>query len=1046
MLAGTMLGLLTINPAAAQDVEEAEAKADAAAATATVRYATDVRPILSDACFACHGPDEAARKADLRLDQKEEAFRDRGGYAAIVPGDPELSELIYRISTNDEFDRMPPESHGRQLTEEEIATITAWVEQGAVWEDHWAFRPLQKPEPPEVSNPDWPRNEIDRFILERLDAEGLSPAPEADRATLIRRLSLDLTGLPPTPEEVDAFRSDDSPDAYENLVDRLLDSPRYGEHQARYWLDAARYGDTHGLHLDNYREMWPYRDWVVDAFNRNLGYDRFIIEQLAGDLLPEPSLDQRIATGFNRAHVTTNEGGSIKEEVYVRNVVERVEGTGTAFLGLTIGCARCHDHKYDPITMEDFYGLFAYFNSLDGDPMDGNAKAHPPVVKVPSPEQKAELAKADERLARIRSQIAEAIQAVDYDPAQDADRGEYIQRRDYIWIDDALPPGAKVSNADSESTDWPFVSGPDHPVHTGERSHVRAAVGLSQHYFTEARNPLVVGEGDTLFTYVFLSPIDPPKAIMLQWNTGEWKHRAYWGENAIPYGEDGTTEKVAMGPLPTTGEWVRLEVPIKIVGLKPGDEITGWAFTQHGGTAHWDTAGLRTWTPQPGRTYESIAAWIRDQKLLGDDAKLPGDLKTLVDTPRSERSEQDWKRLRNYFVEHGYEATRPTFEPLHQELAEARDAKKAIEDAIPTTLVWKEREEPKPAFVLERGEYDQKGDPVERHVPDFLLPPDAEPPKDRLELAKWIASESNPLTSRVAVNRFWQQVFGTGLVKTSEDFGSQGDPPSHPDLLNWLAVQFIEDGWDVKRLMKRIVMSSTYRQSSRATPEKLKADPNNRLLARGPRFRLDAETIRDQALFVSGLLVETMGGPSVKPPQPEGLWYAVGYTSSNTARFEPHEGRDKVHRRSVYTFWKRTSPPPQLKIFDAPTRESCVMRRERTNTPLQALLLLNDPQYVEAARALAERVLRETGPGDEDRIAYLFRLCAARPPDSEERRVLLETLANVRATYEHDEDAARELIAVGEVPPDPALEPATLASWTMVANTVLNLDEVINKN
>ena len=1009
--------------------------------SSVIDYSRDIRPLLSDACFACHGPDGETLAADLRLDLKEGAFGDRGGYAAVVPGDPEASELVYRITTDDELDVMPPPDSGMELTPEQVALITGWVEQGAPWEDHWAFTAPVKSEPPAVDDPEWSVNPIDRFILARLQAEGLEPSPEAEPEVLVRRVTLDLTGLPPTPEAVDAYLIDERPDRFEQLVDRLLESPQYGEHMARYWLDAARYGDTHGLHLDNYREMWPYRDWVIDAFNRDLPYDEFVVEQLAGDLLPDPSRDQLIATGFNRAHVTTNEGGSITEEVAMRNVIERVDAAGTVFLGLTVGCARCHDHKFDPISARDYYSLSAFFNSLDGDPMDGNLEAPAPVIQVPTPEEEQERERLDAEVAKVRALIASAVDANEYDPSLDDDRGEYVRRTDHVWLDDALPPGGKPSAEDA----WRFVNAPEHPVFSGSASHVRTAEGQSQHYVKDATQGLRIGEGDTLFAYAFLDPLNPPKELMLQWNTGEWEHRAYWGENLIDYGADGTTERVAMGPLPTTGEWVRLDVPAARVGLEAGSNVNGWAFTQHGGTVHWDRAGLRTWTPQPGMTYESLASWVRDQKILGDKAEIPESLRAIVALEPSNRTDDQRDALRDYFVEHDYGAARSTFEPLHAELATAESAVKTLDEAIATTLVWKEKAEPEPAFILHRGEYDQKGEPVERSVPSFLPPLPEGSEADRLGLAHWLVDPSHPLTARVAVNRLWQQVFGVGLVKTSEDFGNQGEPPSHPKLLDWLAVQFRDDGWDVKTMMRRLVTSEAYRQTSRVTPESLVRDPKNRLLARGPRFRLDAETIRDQALAAGGLLVEEVGGPSVKPPQPKGLWEAVGYTSSNTAQFQADTGRDKVHRRSLYTFWKRTAPPPQMATFDAPSRESCTMRRERTNTPLQALVLLNDPQFVEAARALAERTLREAGSSTEDRLVRMFRIATARRPEAEELAALNRAIDEALDSFRDDPDGARALIDVGETAPDPSLEPAELAAWTILANIMLNLDEVIVK-
>ncbi len=846
-----------------------------------VDFNRQVLPILSDNCFACHGPDAKTRKAKLRLDTKEGAFGElRSGGFAVVPGKPAESALVERITAADDEERMPPPKSGKKLKPEQVELLRRWVAEGAVWKPHWAFVAPTRPTLPAVQDAGWVRNPIDRFVLARLEQEGLKPSPEADKVALLRRVTLDLTGLPPTPAEVDAFLADKSPDAYEKVVDRLLASSRYGEHRARYWLDAARYGDTHGLHLDNYREIWPYRDWVIKAFNANMPFDRFVVEQLAGDLLPGATLDQQVATGFNRCHVTTSEGGSIEEEVYVRNVVDRVDTTGTVLLGLSIGCARCHDHKFDPVTQKDYYSLFAFFNSLDGPALDGNAARPAPTVRVGSPEQLREWEAAKARVAAMRRAIETAVAEARYDPAADAKE----------------PAAGAVA----------------------------------------------------------------------------------------------------------------------------------------GGAAY------------AGKAFPTLATWLRAQRAAGVDG-LPRPVQALVRVPDSKRTTEQTRQLRDYFVEHAYANTRPLFERLHRNLREAEAAFDTIDKSLPATLVFREAKERKPAYVLKRGEYDKRGEQVDRATPAFLPPMLAGAPKDRLGFARWVVAAENPLTARVAVNRLWQQVFGTGIVKTAEDFGSQGEPPSHPELLDWLAVEFRESGWDVKRFLRLLVTSAAYRQSAAVTPEKLAKDRDNRLLSRGPRFRLDAEALRDQALFVSGLLVEKVGGPSVKPPQPAGLWEAVGYTGSNTYRFAADTGHEKVHRRSLYTFWKRTAPPPQMTVTDAPSREACVARRERTNTPLQALLLMNETQYVECARALAGRVLREGGGTDESRLTYLVRLATARTPDAEELTELTSALADFRATYRRDPGAAKKLIAVGETKPDPQLDPAELAAWTMLGNTVLNLDEVLNK-
>ncbi len=846
-----------------------QAAAPAAPSSAPIDFNRQVLPLLSEHCFACHGPDQNKRKAKLRLDTKDGAFgKLRDGGHAIVPGKLDQSEVIARISTEEPSQVMPPPGKGKKLSPDQVALLKRWVEQGAPWAVHWSYLPPRKPGVPAV-NDSWVRDPVDAFILARLRKEGLQLQPEASKTTLLRRITLDLTGLPPTPAEVDAFLADNSPNACEKVVDRLLQSPRFGEHWARMWLDAARYGDTHGLHLDNYREIWPYRDWVIKAFNRNLRFDQFIVEQLAGDLLPGATLDQTVATGFCRCHVTTSEGGSIEEEVYVRNVVDQVDTFGTVFLGMSVGCARCHDHKYDPITTKEYYQLFAFFNSIDGRALDGNAPRPPPVVRVGSAEQRAQLDRLQTRISEIKRKISDQL--------------------------------AQVKEVE--------------PGGTGEAA-----------------------------------------------------------------------------------------------GQKPAD---------------------------------SLAAWLK-QVQAKNGAGLPKPVGDALKVASAKRNKQQNQVLRDHFIEHVWSKSRPTFAPLHKELAAAEKELADLDKQVPACLVFKELPQPRPAYILKRGEYDQRGDPVQRGTPAFLPPLPADLPRNRLGLARWLVSRDHPLTARVAVNRLWQGLFGVGLVKTTEDFGVQGEGPSHPELLDFLAIQFQDEGWDVKRMLRRLVLSATYRQSSRVTPQAQALDPANRLLSRGPRYRLDAEMLRDQALFVSGLMVEKLGGPSVKPPQPYGLWEAVAYPTSNTARFTADTG-DKVHRRSLYTFWKRTAPPPQMSALDAPSRESCLVRRERTNTPLQALLLLNEPQFVEAARALAERAMQEGGPSVETRLRYLFKRAAGRAADKREVQELQSAYRDFLDRYNRDIQAARKLIAVGESKPDSKLNPSELAALTMIANLVFNLDEMLNK-
>ena len=1009
----------------------------ASAAEPTIDFDRDIRPILSDKCFACHGPDEAHREGGFRLDRKDSAFgKADSDETVIVPGKPELSELIARITTDDEDLRMPPSDSTKSLSKAQIDLLKRWIAEGASWKEHWSFIRPVKYELPAVSRKDWCRNPIDYFILQRLDAAGLKPGERASKETLIRRVTLDLTGLPPTMAEVDAFLNDSSTDAYEKVVDRLLKSQRYGEHMAKYWLDAARYGDTHGLHLDNYREMWPYRDWVVRAFNRNMPFDQFTIEQLAGDLLEDPSEDQLIATGFNRCHVTTSEGGSIAEEVHIRNVVDRVVTTGTVFLGMTFDCTRCHDHKYDPFTQRDFYSMSAFFNSIDGNPLDGNKKDHAPVIKVLTSEQKERVAELNHQIADARDEIRKKLAEYEYSEPETPTEAKLPEPTEFVWIEDSVPEGGRAQGG------WQFVTKPK-PVFSGEKSSTRTATGLGQHFFDRAKTPLKIADGDVFFCHVYLDEKNPPKEIMLQFNNGSWDHRAYWGDNKIEWGKSDSPSRFSKGALPEKGKWVRLEVPASEVGLKAGSMVNGWAFTQFDGTVYWDKAGIISKADQTP-IYDSLLVWEKDQK-AAKGASLPADVKTIVMLDAEKRNDAQQQKLKDYFVEHVCSTSRSIFDPIHKSIVDAEKKAAEIQKAAATTLVYREKKAPKPAHILNRGEYDQKLDAVPRAVPAILPPLPDGAPTNRLGFAQWLTSREHPLMARVTVNRFWQQFFGTGLVKTSEDFGSQGEPASHPQLLDWLAVQLQDDGWDVRQTLRRIVLSATYQQDATVRGN-ADLDPQNRLLSRGPRFRLDAEVLRDQALFVSGLLVEKLGGPSVKPPQPDGLWFAVGYSGSNTVRFKPDAGPDKVHRRTLYTFLKRTAPAPQMSIIDAPSREACTVRRERTNTPLQALLLLNDPQYVECARALADRVIREGGDSAKSRAEYMLRLCTSRQPSAEEVEEVVSAIADLQDAYSADLEAAGKLVAADTSQVDNKSQTVERAAWTIAANLVLNLDEVLTKN
>ncbi len=1002
----------------------------------------DVRPILSDNCFACHGFDSKERKADLRLDMPESALLLKDGVQAIKPGDPAASEVMKRILTTNEDDIMPPPDSHKKLTPKQIETLRRWIAEGAVFKKHWSFETPVKVVVPPISNlKSEASTPIDAFIRAELAEHKLSPSPEATKEQLIRRVTLDLTGLPPTPAEIDAFLADTSALAYERLVDRLLKSPRYGEHMARYWLDAARYADTHGLHLDNERSMWPYRDWVVKAFNDNLPYDQFTIWQLAGDLLPNSTREQQIASGFNRCNVTTSEGGSIAEEWLFRYAVDRADTTMAVWMGLTAGCAVCHDHKFDPITQKDFYSMYAFFYSTADPAMDGNILLTPPILQLSNDEQKKQMAGYDKQIAASQTKIRDAIAKLNYTDPSTVTPPPPVQTSEVVWFDDAFPAGAKVEASGSPTT---FVTSDKGPVQSGKLALKRTAKGVAQDYFSSGAKFEIPPNGK-ISTWCYIDPKDPPLAVMVQYHVGGWNHRAVWGEEgAIPFGKVRTPEKVTMGKLPETGKWVELTVPADRLGLKPGMKVTGFAFTQFDGTVYWDRMSIKSRVDPAKDPQWSWKVWT--EKNQGKRvAELPNDLQTLVRGKKpAEWPEKDVKRLKDWWFENEYQGAREIVDGVRAEKLAVEAKKKTLTEAIPSTFVMADLPEQREAFIMVRGQYDKPGDKVKRRTPEVFPSLPKKPDYNRLDLAQWLVSPQHPLTARVAANRIWQQFFGTGLVKTANDFGSQGEPPSHPELLDWLAVTFREQGWDMKALVRMIVMSATYRQSGEVTPALIAADPENRLLARGPRFRLDAETIRDNALFVSGLINLEIGGKGVKPYQPEKIWEPVGFSGSNTANYVRDNG-DALYRRSLYTFWKRTAPPPSMTTFDAPARESYCLSRERSNTPLQALVLMNDIQHVEASRNFAQRILLEGGATFDQRINFAFRAAIGRFPTAAEAAIVESALKDHATRFTASAEAAKKLITYGDSKASVAVEPVELAAWTMVANLLLNLDEAVTK-
>lgn len=1011
------------------------------AAPDRVSFNRDIRPILAENCLACHGFDAGKRKANLRLDTAEGMFTPNAdGRVAIQPSQPEASEAWRRIVTEDEDDLMPPPASHKTLSPKDRDLIKRWIEQGAPFQRHWSFEPPVRPEPPTVTRAGWSRNPIDRFLLARLEQEGLEPAPRADRATLIRRVAFDLTGLPPTPAEVEAFRQDRQPGAYDRLVDRYLASPRYGEHMAKHWLDVARYADTHGLHLDNERQIWAYRDWVVKAFNQNLPFDQFTLDQIAGDLRPNPTQDQLIATGFNRNNVTTGEGGAIDEEFIFRYAVERTSTTVQAWMGLTAGCAVCHDHKFDPISIKEFYALESFFLSAADPAMDGNALRTPPTLQLKSPDHERRLQEFDTQIADANAKIRDALRTVSYaDPATLTPPPE-PRMETTVWLEDGVPAGFKATGEPG------FIQKDPGPVYAGDRALRRKGSGIVQDVFEAGAPTLLIPAQARLFAHVYLDPADPPRLIMLQFNRNGWEHRAVWGDlDATDWGEKGKPSRAHLGELPKAGEWVRLEFEAAVVGLNPGDQLRGLAYTQHGGTVTWDQAGVLGRVDPAADPLRSLAVWTAAQE--GKDGKdLPEAVRKIFkEVPAADRTEAQREQIREHYLAHICLETRPAFEPHHRAVADLRKQRNEFNESIPTTFVWRDLDQPRDAYVMLRGQYDKRGERVTRGVPAVFPPLANTNNPTRLDLAHWLLSADNPLTARVTVNRFWQQFFGTGLVKTSDDFGTQGELPSHPDLLDWLAVHFRESGWDVKGLVRLMVTSAAYRQSARVPPELLQKDPANRLLARGPRFRLDAEQLRDNALFVSGLMDLTMGGRGVRPYQPPNIWEPVGFVGSNTREYQQDKG-PALYRRSLYVFFKRTAPPPFLATFDAPNREQFCTRRERSNTPLQALQLMNDVQYFEAARALAQRALREGGTTPQERLDFLWRVVLARRPAADERQVALEAFRAHLARYQADPEAARHVIRFGDSPPPADLPEPELAAYTLTANLVLNLDETVNRN
>ena len=994
-----------------------------------VDFNRDVRPILSNHCFTCHGPDSATREGGLRLDQREAAVAaGDSGERAIVPGDIGTSEMIRRVSSTDPDVRMPPHDGPKALDEKQIATLRHWIENGAEYESHWAFVTPTRPAVPEFASHDWSRNDIDHFVFAQLLTRQLKPAAEASRETLIRRVAFDLTGLPPTIQEVDEYLADSSDGAYERMVDRFLKSPAYGEHMARHWLDLARYADTNGYQYDTEREQWVWRDWAIDAYNQNMPFDRFTIEQLAGDLLPNATAQQRLATGFNRNHGITIEGGIIDEEYRTEYVMDRVSTTAGVWMGMTVGCARCHDHKYDPVSQREFYQLYSFFNQVPEKGMRGFS----PSEKIPSPLAGDRQLQMQSNLRELRAKLAAPV---DLDAHLDNWASQLAKASVRGW--NVLTPQTLKSSGGStlrRLEDNSILAGGANPRHDiYDISSLTDIVDITAVRLEALTHESLPGGG-------------PGRHSNSNFVLSEFE------VTAVSVVDDSKTQSVKFVQAITDYEQANYEVAKAINGTVANND--GWAvdgptrkepvtamfvaekpFGFAGGThlrfrlrheASFATHGV-------GRVRMSVTT---DQK--GDLSLhgIPARIRQIAATEKTARSADEATALRSYFV--------TNHEPRKDLKQRIAAIEKQQATAFPATMIMQDMAKPRKTHVLHRGQYNEPTDEVTAGVPAVFPPMPEGAAGNRLGFAHWLMDPAHPLTARVAVNRYWQRIFGIGLVKTSEDFGVQGSLPSHPELLDWLATEFIRSGWDVKHVQRLMITSATYRQTARVGAAAYQADPENRWLARGPRMRLDGEELRDAALLASGLLVKQLGGKSVYPYQPAGLWMELNNRPGYSKEY-PQGSGDDLYRRSVYTFWKRTVPSPMLKILDAPEREFCTIRRSRTNTPSQALVLLNSPQFVEAARHLGERMMKHESTRLEDKLTFGFRLVTARKPTKREMGAIVEAFESEQQKLTKSPETALKILQVGESKFDATLDQSKLAAFASIASLYLNLNEAITK-
>ena len=1030
-----------------------------------IEFNRDIRPILSGKCFECHGPDGNHRKAGLRLDTRDGAVADNDGIKAIDPDNLEESEMIFRIISEDPEEIMPPPESKKVLSDKEKALITEWIKGGGTYQDHWAFENIQEKSPPKMDSDFKRQNPIDAFIHDRIKGSGLSPMSEASKETLIRRVKFDLTGLPPTKSEVDQFLSDKSPEAYESLVDRIFKSEAYGERMALAWMDAARYGDSSVMHADGPRFMWPWRDWVINAYNSNMPFNQFTIEQIAGDLLPNSTVDQKIASGFNRNHATSDEGGAIAEELRVEYVVDRVKTTSNVWMGLTMECSQCHDHKYDPITQKEYYQMFAYFNNTTDPGMQTRNGNQAPVVNVPDKKKATKLADLTKRIKYEDNKIEgykrsvipkyvnwlrEAEKNVDDSVLDPAGIKHYFRLNEKSG--DTI--NAEIGNGIGK------LSGKLIAVKRGEDSGLTFD-GKTSFSFNDWPNL----EKDSQFTFAawLKLPADGSAAIFSRLNESN-KFRGYdfwlqnrsigthiissWPDNALKVVSDKQLEVNKWQHVVVTydgsskASGIKIYIDGQLVGNKvEQDSLKGSIIAK---------APFKIGSRSSSSYFKGDLDELRiyDRALSENDIKnIGGDpIKNILAIHKKERSKEQKMTLLNYYLINNDEE----YKRLVSIRAELNKKKAGLSvDSKLTSMIMQDNPESKKrvTYILNRGQYDQpikegENAVINPGVPSILpkLSPDA--PANRLGFAKWLTDPSHPLTARVAVNRYWAMFFGRGIVKTPDDFGNQGSPPTHPELLDWLANDFVKNGWNVKRTIRQIVTSATYRQESRILPIAEKNDPENILLSRSPRFRLQGEFIRDAALSFSGLLVKSLGGASVKPYQPANIWNEVSLNGG--LRYKRDSG-DNLYRRSIYTYWKRSAPMPNMLIFDAPTREKCMIQRPVTNTPLQALVVLNDPQFVEAARAFAQKMIVEGGNDDVSRINYGFKVALSRHATEEELSVIKNVLKNQINSFGSDKEKAKQFLSVGEFKRDESLDLVEHAAWSVVAQILFNMDETLTR-